>query len=78
MNPPTRQSAIVHAVSRMKRRLTRKPRGRRTRRKQRGGFGYIIPSDAIVVHRDMDDSGTNPPRLMTKRNMNALPDSERA
>jgi hypothetical protein len=65
----------------MKRRITRRQtkNRRRTRRKQRGGFGYVIPPDAIVVHRDMDDSGTNPPRLMTKRNMDAsISDSERA
>ena len=65
----------------MKRRITHKrtKRHRRTRRKQRGGFGYVIPADAIVIHRDMDDSGTNPPRLMTKRDMDAsISDSERA
>jgi len=78
---PKRQPVIVRAVSRMKRRITRKQtkKQRRTRRKQRGGFGYVIPPDAIVVHRDMDDSGTNPPRLMTKRSMDAsISDSERA
>ena len=44
-----------------------------------GGYAYDIPSNAIVVHRSMDDEGTNPPLFMTKRLMDELvPESERA
>jgi hypothetical protein len=52
---------------------------RRRQRQGGGGFSYDIPPNAIVEHRDMNDSGTNPPRLMTKRAMDEMiSDSERA
>jgi hypothetical protein len=58
---------------------TRKIRHHRQKRQSGGGFSYEIPPDAIVEHRDMDDGGTNPPRLMTKRQMDSMiSDSERA
>jgi len=44
-----------------------------------GGYAYDIPSNAIVVHRSMDDEGTSPPLFMTKRLMDELvSESERA
>ena len=71
---------------RKSRRHTSKQKRQRTQKKQRkqrkqngGGYAYDIPPNAIVEHRSMDDDGTNPPMLMTKRAMDEMiPDSERA
>jgi hypothetical protein len=61
-------------------RKSKSRRGRKSRRRvQRGGFGFQIPSNAIVEHRSMDDDGTNPPLLMKKKAMDEMiSDSERA
>ena len=54
-------------------------RSRRNRKQTGGRFTYDIPPNAIVDHRSMDDEGTNPPVLMTKRTMDEMvPESERA
>ena len=66
-------------VRRSLKRKSKKTRHHRQKRQSGGGFSYDIPQDAIVEHRDMDDGGTNPPRLMTKRQMDSMiSDSERA
>lgn len=64
-----------------KSRKTRKQRMQRKQRKQKqygGGYGFELPPDTIVEYRDMDDSGTNPPRLVTLRDRPDPSDSERA
>jgi len=80
---------IMFTVYRMKKTLklrqkskhkkSRKSRKQRKTQKQRGaGFGFEIPPDAIVEYRNMDDNGTNPPRLVTMRDRPDPFDSERA
>ena len=63
----------------MKRRATRRKtrKQRRTRRRrQNGGFGYEIPSNALVGYRSMDDAGTEVPRIVKMGDIEK--DSERA
>jgi hypothetical protein len=69
----------MKATRRTRQRKSRKSRRqRKTRRQRGGGFGFELPPDAIVEYRDMDDSGTNPPRLVTLRDRPHPSDSERA
>lgn len=63
--------------SKQQRRKTRKQR-KQKRSQKGGGYGFELPPDAIVEYRDMDDSGTNPPRLVTLRDRPDPSDSERA
>ena len=58
------------------RRKTRKQRRTRRRRQNGGGFGYQIPSNALVGYRSMDDSGTEVPRIVKMGDIEK--DSERA
>ncbi len=39
---------------------------RRSRRQRGGGFSYVVPGNAIVRWRSLDDDGTQPPVFLLK------------